>query len=307
MTRVATHLLIVDPQNDFCDLPPDYCHVEPGAGGRRFAPALPVAGAHADMQRVAGMIERGGAGLDAISVTLDSHQHVDIGHPPFWRRGDGGAVEPFTQVAAADVRAGRYLPRRDEALPRVVEALQDAFERVNCFMPGTMIAVPDGSREVETLKRGDLVLTADGDVKPVVWVGRQTIADSLAEPLRTLPIRIMAGALALGALLCLPYVVGFLRLRADEGLRRPAGLSEKMAFRPGRDLTSHTYLYRYVVGDAQGTEHLFPGALALVLSAAVGCKITRPGSGWSGSPVTGSGISITAFWYSDWSGWRVLD
>jgi hypothetical protein len=76
-----------------------------------------------------------------------------------------------------------------------------------------------------------------------------------------------AAALVLAALLSLPYVVAFLRLRSEEGLRRPQGLSEKMAFRPDRDLTSHTYLYRRVIGDAPGTEHLFPGVLALALGA----------------------------------------
>jgi hypothetical protein len=75
----------------------------------------------------------------------------------------------------------------------------------------------------------------------------------------------MTAALGLAALLSMPYVVAFLRLRSDEGLRRPPGLSEKMAFRPDRDLTSHTYLYRHVIGDAPGTEHLFPGFLALAL------------------------------------------
>src|SRR5262245_62788967 len=60
---------------------------------------------------------------------------------------------------------------------------------------------------------------------------------------RLIAIRI-AAALALGALLSLPYVLTFLGLRQDQGLRRPPGLSEQMAFRPAADVTSHTYLYR---------------------------------------------------------------
>ena len=35
------HLLIIDPQNDFCDLPPAYLPVHPVTGDAR-APALPV-------------------------------------------------------------------------------------------------------------------------------------------------------------------------------------------------------------------------------------------------------------------------
>ena len=47
--KQQTQLLIIDPQNDFCDLPPALC--PPGE-----APALPVAGAHADLQRLAAFI-----------------------------------------------------------------------------------------------------------------------------------------------------------------------------------------------------------------------------------------------------------
>jgi hypothetical protein len=65
-----------------------------------------------------------------------------------------------------------------------------------CFMAGTMIRKPEGEAPIETLKRGDLVLTADGEAKPVVWVGRQTIVSRFADPVRNLPIRIAAGALA---------------------------------------------------------------------------------------------------------------
>ena len=65
-----------------------------------------------------------------------------------------------------------------------------------CFMPGTLIKTPSGKSAVETIKPGDLVLTADGCAMPVTWVGRQTVSRQFADPLRVLPIRIKAGALA---------------------------------------------------------------------------------------------------------------
>lgn len=99
-TSSRSVLLLIDPQNDFCDLPAT-------ASG---TPALPVAGADADMRRVADLIERGGTGLDDIVITLDSHHRVDIAHPTFWRTGDGGAVAPFTSITAAQVRAGVFVP-----------------------------------------------------------------------------------------------------------------------------------------------------------------------------------------------------
>jgi hypothetical protein len=65
-----------------------------------------------------------------------------------------------------------------------------------CFMAGTLIRTPDGEVAVETLKRGDLLLTSDGQVKPVSWLGRQTVSTRFADPIRVWPIRIKAGALA---------------------------------------------------------------------------------------------------------------
>ncbi|WP_200306304.1 Hint domain-containing protein, partial [Paracraurococcus ruber] len=54
---------------------------------------------------------------------------------------------------------------------------------VICFYPGTRIRTPDGEAAVETLAIGDLVLTADGQARPVRWVGRQTVATLFADPL----------------------------------------------------------------------------------------------------------------------------
>ncbi len=107
------HLLVIDPQNDFCDLPADY--LPPRQAAR---PALPVPGAHADMRNVADLVLRGAAGLTAISATLDSHHRLDIAHPTFWIDADGEAVTAFTEITAADVRAGRYRPREALALAR---------------------------------------------------------------------------------------------------------------------------------------------------------------------------------------------
>jgi hypothetical protein len=87
----------------------------PAADGKTMQPALPVPGAHADMLRLANLIRHGAAGIDGISVTLDSHHRLDIAHPTFWRHADGSAVATFTEISAAQVRAGQYVPRRNEA------------------------------------------------------------------------------------------------------------------------------------------------------------------------------------------------
>ncbi|WP_374410462.1 cysteine hydrolase [Hydrogenophaga sp.] len=124
-------LLIIDPQNDFCDLPADWRAADP-LRNAPAAPALPVSGAHADMLRLADLIDAAGDGIDRIVVTLDSHQRYDIAHPTFWQTGDGGAVNPFTAITAADVRAGRDRPRDVAALPRALAYL-NALEQAGRY------------------------------------------------------------------------------------------------------------------------------------------------------------------------------
>lgn len=123
----STQLLVIDPQNDFCDLPAAWRPVDP-VTGQRTAPSLPVAGAHADMQRTAAFIRAHGAALDGITTTLDSHQQFDIAHPGYWQQADGRAVAAFTPVTAAQVRAGSFVPRNSALLQRTLHYL-DALEQ----------------------------------------------------------------------------------------------------------------------------------------------------------------------------------
>ena len=119
-------LLVIDPQNDFCDLPAAWQPTDPTTGART-APSLPVAGAHADLQRMAAFIRDHATQLDAITVTLDSHQRIDIAHPGFWQQADGRAVGPFTPITAAQVRSGAFAPRNPAHLHRTL-AYMDALE-----------------------------------------------------------------------------------------------------------------------------------------------------------------------------------
>jgi nicotinamidase/pyrazinamidase len=113
----TVQLLIIDPQNDFCDLPASACP-------EGQAPSLPVPGADADLQRLAGFVDAMAGRLQAITVTLDAHHRLDIAHPGFWRRGDGGQVAPFTPISAAALRAGEFVPRDPQALPRALAYAQ---------------------------------------------------------------------------------------------------------------------------------------------------------------------------------------
>lgn len=65
-----------------------------------------------------------------------------------------------------------------------------------CFLEGTMIATPEGEKAVQDLRAGDRVLTADGGISTVQWLGEQPVETSLSNPSKVNPIRIRAGALA---------------------------------------------------------------------------------------------------------------
>ncbi|MBU0646853.1 hypothetical protein KKC67_01480 [Patescibacteria group bacterium] len=100
------HLLIIDPQNDFCDID--------GA-------TLPVPGANEDMQRLGTMINRVGSKLEDIHVTLDSHRFIDIAHPAWWKNQNGDQPAPFTIISADDIENGIWTTRNPGFCKRTLE------------------------------------------------------------------------------------------------------------------------------------------------------------------------------------------
>ena len=106
---MTKHLLLIDPQIDFCDLPAEWCPTDP-VSGRTLSPALPVAGAHADMLRLAQWIDAHQGEVDHITITLDSHHRYDIAHPPYWVNAAGEHPAPFTVITAAQVAEGHWRP-----------------------------------------------------------------------------------------------------------------------------------------------------------------------------------------------------
>lgn len=103
-------LLIIDPQNDFMDEPTS---------------ALRVAGATADMKRLAQLVSRIGKKLSDIHVTLDSHRVVDVGHPGFWRDQNGNNPSPFTMIKSDDIANGIWSPRDPMLVPRMLAYAQE--------------------------------------------------------------------------------------------------------------------------------------------------------------------------------------
>lgn len=67
-----------------------------------------------------------------------------------------------------------------------------------CFGAGTRIATPTGEKTVETLRVGDVVITADGREVPVLWIGLQKVHKLFTPAERFVPVRVKAGALGDG-------------------------------------------------------------------------------------------------------------
>lgn len=117
--------------------------------------------------------------------------------------GEVGWTYTVTHAELAGLAAGSteheiFSVTIDDGTGAVLTETVDVAVQAVCFCAGTLIATPTGDRAVEDLAAGDLVLTHDGGVAPIRWLGRQTVSTRFADPLRVLPIRIRAGALGDG-------------------------------------------------------------------------------------------------------------
>ena len=138
-------LLIVDPQNDFCD--PDG--------------ALYVPGAEDDMLRLSHFIRENMDDISQIIVTRDEHQVIDISHPGFWSDSVGNMPQFFTAITHQDVVDKKWVPvfMREEVLDYLLtlknnEEMQHVVWPEHClagswgaaFNDDVMDAVADWSR-----------------------------------------------------------------------------------------------------------------------------------------------------------------
>lgn len=128
MAKRITHLLTIDPQNDFC--------IASGPGGEKGA--LVVAGADKDMERLGKFITKNKSRIDQIHCTLDSHQLIHIAHPGFWVNSKGLNPNPFTLITEDDVKNGvwrSFNPAWQGRAVTYVETLKKNGRYVLCIWP----------------------------------------------------------------------------------------------------------------------------------------------------------------------------
>jgi len=149
------HLLVIDPQYDFCD-----------PTGSLFVP-----GANEDMERLAGFVGRVKDKLKSIHITLDSHHYVDIAHPIFWVGKDGKHPDPFTIISASDVNAGSWRAsdlRCQKRATEYVDKLERNARYPLCIWPPHCLIGSNGAQVCSTLF--DAIMEWEKDFNVVNYV-----------------------------------------------------------------------------------------------------------------------------------------
>ncbi|GMO58862.1 MAG: hypothetical protein Ta2A_04560 [Treponemataceae bacterium] len=129
-----TALLIIDPQNDFCD-----------ERGALFVPNSP-----GDCARIAAFlktavqansrsnVQSNTRSIDSIFVTLDTHEAYHIAHGAFWRTRDGTPPSSFTLITEKMLNNGDIVPvdaaKSDYAL-QYVRSLEQNGKFALCIWP----------------------------------------------------------------------------------------------------------------------------------------------------------------------------
>ena len=103
------HLLIIDPQNDFCNL-----------DGSLYVP-----GADKDMRKLANFITNNNDIINKVSISLDCHPINHIGHPSFFVKKDSTHPAPFTTISLSDLIAERYRTTNPDHHDFAIDYLED--------------------------------------------------------------------------------------------------------------------------------------------------------------------------------------
>ncbi|NGQ90005.1 hypothetical protein G5V65_03785 [Rhodobacter sp. HX-7-19] len=155
---------------------------------------------------------------------------------------------------------------------------------VPCFTTGTRLLTDRGEVPVEAIRAGDLVMTADHGLQPVIWAGgRHLDAAALASQPLLRPVLIRDGALGnRGDVLVSPNHAVLAEVDGAEMLVRAKHLAEtgdaRFRIAKGRREVGyhHILLERHGIVFAQGmaTETLYPGPMAVAaLGPAVAAEI----------------------------------
>jgi hypothetical protein len=143
-----------------------------------------------------------GASYGGLSFTLNTGTPGSVSETITFAPRDATTV-PAT-VTTADPESGTIVPGAAAVTDPVAADLPAITLTVTadvmpCFHAGTRIATPGGPVAVESLRVGDLVSTASGGARPIVWLGHRHV-DCRRHPRRdeVLPVRVRRDAFGPG-------------------------------------------------------------------------------------------------------------
>jgi nicotinamidase/pyrazinamidase len=155
-------ILIIDAQYDFCN---------PQG-------ALFVAGADADMKRLAAWIKINKSQIDHISVTMDSHPVNDISHPSFWQDKNGNFPNPFTPITSQEIKDGKWSPRFfPKEATGYVESLEKQGEFGHFIWPNHCLIGSRGAALDDNIMDALIEWTKDGKFYQVVAKGTYPLTE----------------------------------------------------------------------------------------------------------------------------------
>jgi nicotinamidase/pyrazinamidase len=132
---VKIQLLIIDPQNDFCD-----------PNGSLFVP-----GSVEDMDRLSLMVSKLKNKIYHVHVSLDNHHPIDIAHAVWFVDGDGNHPAPFTQIKTSDLLNGVWRANcdvdQDETL-KYLDILEESGRYPHVIWPTHCLIGSEGSNVV---------------------------------------------------------------------------------------------------------------------------------------------------------------
>ena len=147
-------LLIIDAQNDF---------VQPSG-------ALYVPGATQDMSNVMNLLKDHGSQFNEIVVSLDLHQHLDIGHPDFWVDSNGVHPIPFTTISPTDFNKTWFCAsERDKKDTEVYFKSLEIRNKTHTVWPEHCVIGTKGSNIFEPLLN-ELEIWSKHHKKPIIYV-----------------------------------------------------------------------------------------------------------------------------------------
>ncbi len=133
-------LLIIDPQNDFCD----------------SKGALSVPGAAEDCIKLTQLIKRLDKQLNSIHVTMDTHHLFHIAQPIFWMDRNGKAPELYTIITSEMLEEGEYrtsVPQYQHYAVEYVNTLEKTGKYNLCIWPPHCLIGSWGHDIYEVLSR----------------------------------------------------------------------------------------------------------------------------------------------------------